>query len=370
MALHDQPQRTVINKDPSLRAAAGFTQIPTAVLRHQKLSARAKTVYAVLLSYSWQRDFCFPAQDRLADDTAMSVRHVQRCLDELKALGAISVKRQGLNLPNLYAIEPLIAWLPPEPSEFNGEGRAKKGQSIHGHDNPVASGHDNMSYPDMTPAASQEATPASYKEDPSKNTHKVVNDVTANDREQPKGKPTKPGRGPARISDPALRATYGLADEQIGRVHWLVEKQAKTLGHVDRNHAAYVKRAAEAVRDGIADRLDFKLGDFTQAATGIAVASRPAYFHAMWTEEAAAHTATRSSGSTPRESGGGVPREGGLEHLDTRVSLARMPADLRGRLIEYAAAQGHAVPAGLAHASAEEIARWYDGLPTADTQAG
>ena len=113
---------------------------------------------------------------------------------------------------------------------------------------------------------------------------KVVNPLPANDhKSSPRGN-RPPTEKPPTISDRALRATYELNDDQIGRVHWLVEKQLEILGAADRNHGHYVKRAAEAVRDGDGDFLDHELGDFKQAATEIGVGSRPAYFHAMYTE--------------------------------------------------------------------------------------
>ena len=38
----------------------GFTQLPRFVLKDKKLSFGARLTYAVLLSYAWQEDSCFP----------------------------------------------------------------------------------------------------------------------------------------------------------------------------------------------------------------------------------------------------------------------------------------------------------------------
>ena len=54
----------IIVEDPTL--AAGFTQIPNALLRRADISQGAKVVYMMLLSYAWQEGSCFPGQERLA----------------------------------------------------------------------------------------------------------------------------------------------------------------------------------------------------------------------------------------------------------------------------------------------------------------
>jgi len=44
-------------------STAGFTQVPNHILRCKGLSVGAKLTYAVLLSYAWQNDFCFPSPE-------------------------------------------------------------------------------------------------------------------------------------------------------------------------------------------------------------------------------------------------------------------------------------------------------------------
>ena len=44
----------------------------------------AKTVYALLLSYAWHNDLCFPGQDRLARDMGMGIASVNRFVKELE----------------------------------------------------------------------------------------------------------------------------------------------------------------------------------------------------------------------------------------------------------------------------------------------
>lgn len=82
----------------------GFTQLPHYVLKDKRLSFGAKLTYAVLLSYAWQEDSCFPGQERLATDLSTSERSIRRFLVELKNREFIDWKQQGLNKPNIYYI--------------------------------------------------------------------------------------------------------------------------------------------------------------------------------------------------------------------------------------------------------------------------
>lgn len=85
-------------------SAGGFTQVPNHILRATDLSVGAKLTYAMLLSYAWQNDFCFPGQETLADDMGVSRRSVTSFIKELQTADLITVKRQGLNRPNLYTL--------------------------------------------------------------------------------------------------------------------------------------------------------------------------------------------------------------------------------------------------------------------------
>ncbi len=85
-------------------AAAGFTQVPNVILKSADLSVGAKLAYAMLLSYAWQNEFCFPGQDTLAEDMGSGRRSVVRYLDELERQGFISIKRQGLGKVNIYTL--------------------------------------------------------------------------------------------------------------------------------------------------------------------------------------------------------------------------------------------------------------------------
>lgn len=320
-------ERTVVIKDHSLRQFdGGFTAVPNRILENSDLSLGARMTYAMLLRYAWQKDFCFPAQQQLAADLGITDRSVRTFLGELRELELIAWKQMGLNRPNVYYILKLPARTP------------AIGQS----------GPEKFSAPDRKPRAGQDRKPASDKEHSRSKTHMIVNDVTDNDPT----KRTRSGRRPtARVlSRPALRSTYGLNDLQMDRVGRLVDRQAEILGAVERNHAAYVERAAEAVRDGQADLLEYVLGDFKQAATKVAVGSRPGYFHAMY----------KSALDEDHERG---------QTLRQPVSQLRheppISDDSRSRLIVDAERRGFPVPDHVRGADIATVTRWWADLSDA-----
>ncbi|GJM03133.1 MAG: hypothetical protein DHS20C08_16340 [Rhodomicrobium sp.] len=85
-------------------SAQGFTQVPNFILKSKDLSVGAKLTYAMLLSYAWANNYCFPGQATLAEDIGVSPRSVVTFIKELQQRDCISVKRQGLNKPNIYTL--------------------------------------------------------------------------------------------------------------------------------------------------------------------------------------------------------------------------------------------------------------------------
>ncbi len=85
-------------------SAHGFTQVPNVVLRDASLSPGAKLCYAMLLSYAWQKDSCFPGQDALVKDTGISKRSTVRFMKELEQSGYLEKKRRGLGKTNIYTL--------------------------------------------------------------------------------------------------------------------------------------------------------------------------------------------------------------------------------------------------------------------------
>lgn len=97
-------EKTIILKGADALSARGFTQVPNHVLEDTRLTFGARIVYAMLLRYAWQNNFCFPGQDTLANDMGTSDRQIRNLLTELKAVGYLEVKRRGLGKTNVYIL--------------------------------------------------------------------------------------------------------------------------------------------------------------------------------------------------------------------------------------------------------------------------
>ena len=85
-------------------SAGGFTQVPNSIINNKNLSAKAKLVYAKLLSYAWNNDRVFPGQERMAEEIGMGTRTVVRATKELQKKGFLAVKRRGLGKTNVYTL--------------------------------------------------------------------------------------------------------------------------------------------------------------------------------------------------------------------------------------------------------------------------
>lgn len=92
----------IIGADPITQH--GFTMVPNFILENPKLTVGGKMTYAMLLKYAWHNDYCFPGQERLADDMGAGKRSVIRFLQELEREGYIAVVRRGLGKSNLYQL--------------------------------------------------------------------------------------------------------------------------------------------------------------------------------------------------------------------------------------------------------------------------
>ncbi len=82
----------------------GFTMVPNIILKAADLTHGAKLCYAMLLSYAWQGDKCFPGQETLGNDLGVERKAVIRYLKELKDKGLVRVTRRGMGKTNVYVI--------------------------------------------------------------------------------------------------------------------------------------------------------------------------------------------------------------------------------------------------------------------------
>jgi DNA-binding transcriptional ArsR family regulator len=97
-------ERNIILKGADAATAKGFTQVPNFLLKSKKLSAGDKMAFAMLLSYAWQNDFCFPGQQRLGEDLGLDERSVRRHLKSLEATGLLAIQRRGQGRTNVYEL--------------------------------------------------------------------------------------------------------------------------------------------------------------------------------------------------------------------------------------------------------------------------
>lgn len=97
-------ERSIILKGADAISQHGFTQVPNAVLKSAAISPGAKLTYAMLLSYAWHEDFCFPGQERLAKDMGVSRRSTNTYIQELSSKKFLSIKRLGQGRTNIYEL--------------------------------------------------------------------------------------------------------------------------------------------------------------------------------------------------------------------------------------------------------------------------
>src|ERR1700724_4529844 len=96
--------RNIVLKGADAATAQGFTQVPNFLLKSKKLSSGDKMTFAMLLSYAWQNDFCFPGQVRLGQDLGLHETNVRKHLKSLEANGLLEITRRGQGKTNIYTL--------------------------------------------------------------------------------------------------------------------------------------------------------------------------------------------------------------------------------------------------------------------------
>lgn len=96
--------RNIVLRGADAASAMGFTQVPNFLLKSNKLSSGDKLAFAMLLSYAWQNDYCFPGQRRLADDMGLHETNVRKHLKALEANGLLTITRRGQGKTNVYEL--------------------------------------------------------------------------------------------------------------------------------------------------------------------------------------------------------------------------------------------------------------------------
>ena len=80
------------------------TQVPNFILKDAGVSAGAKLVYTLLLSYAWHNDSCFPGQERLSQECGISQGRVSQHMGELVSKGYLEIERRGQGKTNIYTL--------------------------------------------------------------------------------------------------------------------------------------------------------------------------------------------------------------------------------------------------------------------------
>src|SRR5579871_4470018 len=112
--------QNIVLKGTDAASAMGFTQVPNFLLKSTKLSSGDKVAFAMLLSYAWQNDFCFPGQERLAHDMGLTGRSVRTHLKSLEANGLLTIQQRGQGKTNIYELN-----LTPKSSRISHADRKK-----------------------------------------------------------------------------------------------------------------------------------------------------------------------------------------------------------------------------------------------------
>ena len=97
-------ERNIILKGADAATRGGFTQVPNFLVKSKSLSAGDKLAFAMLLSYAWQNDHCFPGQQRLAVDMGLHETNVRKHLKSLEAGGLLAITRRGQGKTNIYTL--------------------------------------------------------------------------------------------------------------------------------------------------------------------------------------------------------------------------------------------------------------------------
>lgn len=156
----------------------------------------------------------------------------------------------------------------------------------------------------------------------------------------------------------AIARTYGITEGNFGRVFSLVELQQRVLQQAIRNHALYVQRAAEAVRDSLDGILETFLRnaeeDFARRAP---YKSRSQAFQGRWRN----FLEERRRGATVGKISEWRARATQVGRLQSEEDRHRdLHEENRREFLEDLMMRGYQIPARLARAPLTDIAAWID----------
>lgn len=109
-------RRPFVQPETHADQAKRFVQLPNEVLFDHDLSDGAMRLYALLLHYARQSDRCWPSQERLAKDSGLCRRTIQRRIAELEAKGYVLTETRGQGEGNVYGLRKTVC-APEAPTE-------------------------------------------------------------------------------------------------------------------------------------------------------------------------------------------------------------------------------------------------------------
>ena len=96
--------RNIILRGADAATTQGYTQIPNFVLRMKEITSGDKMTFAMILSYDWQIEGCFPGQAKLAADMGVDERTIRRHIQALQTAGLLEIEQRGQGKTNIYVL--------------------------------------------------------------------------------------------------------------------------------------------------------------------------------------------------------------------------------------------------------------------------
>lgn len=138
--------KTVGQRRAEIQPRGTYITIPKDFMAARNIPPAAKLVLGAQINYLGPKSYCFPSIRRLADDTGLTPRTVQRAIDFLEREGHISRRKGGRHRSNSYTIhiQKSRLRLPDTYEECGQNVRSADGEAECGHSdaecgNPVAS---------------------------------------------------------------------------------------------------------------------------------------------------------------------------------------------------------------------------------------
>ena len=97
-------ERNIILRGADAATTQGFTQVPNFLLRMKEITSGDKMTFAMILSYAWQNDSCFPGQATLAKDMGVDERTIRRHIQALQTAGLLVIQQRGQGKTNIYEL--------------------------------------------------------------------------------------------------------------------------------------------------------------------------------------------------------------------------------------------------------------------------